>query len=201
MLTRDRSEMGSPVSGRVVDAGPVITSLSSPSRLPSRTERQIIALRLTQRWGAAPDRVSSASGPINGRAGPGPVPNAVTAQHRPGHRIGGAPAGTGPIRKNPSWQAGPRRHQEAMPDPGRWRVAGPWPQISAGLRRWRESGPRSSAGCAVVAGSGSCTTRSMATPGWRIQRSTTTSSATPRSGSGTERRCSSQPPASRSTRW
>ena len=81
--------------------------------------------------GTAPDRLPPRCPALDRRPGPGPLPDAAAGPYRPGHR----PAGPQPkpVRYEAAapGRPGPRRHQEAGPDPRRRRLARLWTWLDA----------------------------------------------------------------------
>src|SRR5699024_5479643 len=85
--------------------------LAEPVAGAERAAHRCVALHAPV--GSAPDRVSPAPGPLDGRAGPGQVPDGEAGQYRPGHWTSCAQAQGGALRGRCPWAAGARGHQEA----------------------------------------------------------------------------------------
>src|SRR4051812_42858079 len=103
---------------------------ASPGRTPARTERRILGLRVTRRWG--PARIAfhlrlavSTVGRVLRRYGAPPLRFTDPAT---GHPHPDQPAGAGPLRARRGRRAGAHGRQEARPDPRRWRAPGARPR-------------------------------------------------------------------------
>ena len=93
-----------------------------PHQLDRRTERRIVALRFTRRWGrtGSPTIWICTARPSKG---PEPLPVPAAELDRPGHRDPDVRTRQAPLRARRTRGPGPRRHQEARPDPRRRRLA------------------------------------------------------------------------------
>ena len=95
----------------------------SPRRTPTRTERRIIKVRVTRRWGPARIGYLLGSASLDGASGAGPLPPGSPGLARP--RDG---PGDPPLRTRPSRRSGAPGRQEARQDPRRRRLAHPRPR-------------------------------------------------------------------------
>ena len=116
MLSGDGEEVGGPVSGRAADDRPQLTSASVTA--PTRPSIGAADRRapVHSPVGSAPDRVPPRDPESDGRAGPGPVPDAVAASPRPEHRPAGQGPEAGPIRTRlfrASWSTSTSRSSAA----------------------------------------------------------------------------------------
>ena len=81
-------------------------------------------LRFTAGGGDRTGSATTSVSRVDGRPGPGPLPDAAAGPHRPSHRAAGPQAQAGALRSRRAGRPGARRHQEARPDPRRRRLAG-----------------------------------------------------------------------------
>ena len=151
-----------------------------PHQLDRRTERRIVGLRVTRRWG--PARIAYHLG-LN----PSTVHKVLQRYRlpaaevdRPGHRDPDQdlPSRQAPLRARRARRPGPRRHQEARPDPRRRRLA-----VPAGRQAGHAQNTAARAGHASRA-TPTSTTPSTTTPGWPTPRSSPMSARRPPSRSG-----------------
>ena len=158
----------------------------SPRRCTRRLERRIVKLRYCRRWG--PHRISYHLGvPRSTVGGCWPATGCrcwPTSTRPPGCRSA-SPSRSATKQMRPA--TGPRRHQEARPDPRRRRLARLRAWLCPGPRSRRRTRPRCTRGRMRLARlRRSCTTPSTTTPGWPTPRSSPTSARRPpqRSGPG-----------------
>lgn len=163
----------------------------TPRRLPARTERRIIALRFTKRWG--PHRIGAHLG----------VPRSTVGrvlQRYAMPKLDCIDQATGlPVRRE-----APHRYEASAPGElvhvdvkklGRIPTAEGGVLMAEALPRTSRLGAllmlNAGLGLHPPVGTAICITRSMTTPGWSIPRSSMMSASTPRPGSGTGPRLSS----------
>ena len=100
---------------------------SRPANSPRRCTRRAGATdrqaALLPALGTSPDQLPPRRPTIDRRPRPGALPDAAAGPYRPGHRAAGPQTQAVPLRGRSPGRAGPRRHQEARPDPRRRRLA------------------------------------------------------------------------------
>lgn len=174
---------------RRLRAGEPLTDRSSrprrsPWRCPRRTERRIIALRFTRRWG--PHRIGYHLGIPRATVGRVLARYRMPALARLDQATGLPVRRPAPIRYEAA-APGDLVHVDIkklgrIPDGGGWRAHGRGSDQDRATGVLRDRAAR--AGARARAATGSCTTRSTTTPGWPTPRSWVTSARRPPRRSG-----------------